>query len=118
MRRINLPFGKPETPESIMRLTMADGMTALPVSGAFAHYGSQPGGPSEVAPPPSSIAASAEQEYQSLRAATQQPTVDEPSEPSGFDFASAAIGAAVAAGLGLVLMTTLTIRSPRRPASA
>ena len=83
---------------------------ALPVAGASAQ--------SDVAPPPSSIAASAEQEYQSLRAAAQQPTVDEPSEPSGFDFASAAIGAAVAAGLSIVLMTALSIRRPRRPASA
>ena len=59
----------------------------VPVASAYAQ--------SDVAPPPSSIAASAEDEYQSLRAATQQPSVDEPSEPSGFDFASAAIGAAV-----------------------
>lgn len=86
---------------------------ALPVSSASAQ--------SNVAPPPSSIAASAEDDYQSLRAAAaQQPSVDEPSEPSGFDFASAAIGAAVAAGLSMVLVAALSIRRParRRPASA
>jgi HAMP domain-containing protein len=84
----------------------------LPVSGAFAQ--------SNVAPPPSSIAASAEDEYQSLRAPGQQATVDEPSEPSGFDLVSAAIGAAAAAGLSLVLMTVFAVRRPtsRRPASA
>ena len=85
---------------------------ALPISGAYAQ--------SDVAPPPSSIAASADEEYQSLRAAAQQPEVDEPSEPSGFDLASAAIGAAAAAGLSIVLMAALVNRRPadRRPASA
>jgi hypothetical protein len=95
----------------------------LPVSGASAHYGAQPASSSEVAPPASSIAASATDEYQNLRAAAQQPVVAEPtesSEPSGFDLVSAAIGAAIAGGLSLVLMATLTTRraASRRPASA
>jgi ABC-type nitrate/sulfonate/bicarbonate transport system permease component len=75
---------------------------ALPVSSVFAHP--------TVAPPPSSIAVSAQDEYQSLRAAAQQPTVAEPSDPSGFDFPSAAIGAAVAAGLAIVLAAGLGLR--------
>jgi hypothetical protein len=93
---------------------------ALPVSGASADYGSHPGATPEVAPPPSSIATSAADEYQNLRAATQQPVVAEPSEPSGFDLVSAAIGAAVAGGLSLLLMASLSARRPtrRRPASA
>jgi hypothetical protein len=84
----------------------------LPVSGASA----QP----TVAPPPSSIAVSAQDEYESLRAAAQQPSVDEQSEPSGFDLASAAIGAAVAAGLAIVLAGALGMRRPAggRAASA
>jgi len=101
--------------------------SALAVSGAHAHHGSQSVPPPEVAPPASSIAASAGEEYQDLRsaglaevarpAATQQPGV---SEPSGFDLASAAIGAAVAAGLSILLVATLAMRRPagRRAASA
>jgi hypothetical protein len=85
---------------------------ALPVSSASAQ--------SNVAPPPSSIAVSAKDHYQSLRAAAQPPTVDEPSETSGFDVASAAIGAAVAAGLSIVFAAGLGIRRPAggRAASA
>jgi len=102
--------------------------SALAVSGASAHYGSQPVSPPDVAPPPSSIAASAAEEYQELRAPDavhaltpgQQPVADEPSEPAGFDVVSAAIGAVVAGGLSLVLMATLGMRRAprRRPASA
>ena len=49
-----------------------------------------------------------------------QPVADEPSSPGGFDWVSAAIGAAAAAGLSLVLMATLGLRRPpaRRAASA
>jgi hypothetical protein len=103
--------------------------SAMAVSGAHAHYGSQSTGSQEVAPPPSSIAASAGQEYQDLRstgtgnvgdsrpAPAQQPVVD---EPSGFDPVSATIGAVAAAALSLVLMATLSTRRPtgRRVASA
>jgi hypothetical protein len=87
----------------------------------------------EVAPPPSSIAASAGGSYQDLRSLDtrdqaegynptpkSQPVVDEPSEPAGFDLVSAAIGAVAAGALSLVLMAMVgTRRSPgRRPASA
>jgi hypothetical protein len=97
------------------------------------------GDPPEVAPPPSSIAASAAEEYnklrapdatdeippqqgsypvgeyyEDLRASESQPVADEPSEPSGFDWVSAAIGAVVAAGLTLVLMATVGTRLPLR----
>jgi hypothetical protein len=102
--------------------------SAPAVSGASAHNGSQPVSPPDVAPPPSSIAASAAEEYQELRApdAVQaltpepQPVADEPSEAAGFDLVSAAIGAIVAGGLSLVLMATLGMRRAprRRPASA
>jgi hypothetical protein len=101
--------------------------SALAVSGASAQ-GSQPGSAREVAPPPSSIAASAAEEYNDLRAPNgvepatpePQPVADEPSEPAGFDLVSAAIGAVVGGGLSLVLMATLGMRrAPRsRPASA
>ena len=101
--------------------------SALAVSGAHAHYGSQPVPSQEVAPPASSIAASAGEEYQDLRSAglaevsrptaTQQPVVD---EPSGFDLVSAAATAPIAAALSLVLMATIGMRRPagRRAASA
>jgi hypothetical protein len=47
-----------------------------------------------------------------------QPTAAEPSEPSGFDVVSAAIGAVAAAGLSLVLVATLGLRRPAgRPAA-
>jgi hypothetical protein len=98
------------------------------VSGASAHHGYQPDQPEYVPPPPSSIAASAADEYQDLRAPDtraqpelpQQPVADEPSEPSGFDFVSAAIGAIVAGALSLGLVATLGMRRPPRdrPASA
>ena len=142
--------------------------SALAVSSAPAHYGNQGDAP-YVAPPASSIAASAAEEYQDLRSpdavdaaraagdkpesATtphsgsypvaegyqdmrspdtrdaaegyaptleSQPVADEPSSPGGFDWVSAAIGAAAAAGLSLVLMATLGLRRPpaRRAASA
>ncbi len=103
--------------------------SALAVSGAHAHYGSQSVPSPEVAPPASSIAASAGEEYQALRSAgtgdlasarpapAQQPVVD---EPSGFDPVSAVIGAVAAAALSLVLMATLSTRRPTggRAASA
>ena len=49
-----------------------------------------------------------------------QPVADEPSEPSGFDFVSAAIGAIAAGGVALLLMVALGLRRPPRgrPASA
>jgi hypothetical protein len=66
-----------------------------------------------VPPPPSSIAAPAGRAYEELRAPDQpaaqptavpKPVVAEPSSPSGFDLASAAIGAATGAGLVIVLL--------------
>jgi hypothetical protein len=122
--------------------------SALVVSGASAHYGFSSGhtyqdlrspDAADAAraaanpPPPSSIAASVGKEYQDLRSPdtrdvaegsrptpAQQPVVDEPSEPSGFDLVSAAIGAVAAAALSLMLMATLSIRRPTggRAASA
>ena len=77
--------------------------------------------PSYVPPPPSSIAASAGQEYEKLRApGASQPVVDEPSAPSGFDWVSAAIGAVAAAGVAVVSIAALGMRRPaaRRAASA
>jgi hypothetical protein len=73
----------------------------------------------EVPPPPSSIAASAAKEYDALRSAgaqdrnrpvASQPIADQPSAPGGFDWVSALIGAAAAAGLALVSMATLGMR--------
>jgi hypothetical protein len=56
-----------------------------------------------VPPPPSSIAAPAGDAYEELRS-PGQPVVAEPSESSGFDVPSAAIGAATGAGLVIVLL--------------
>jgi hypothetical protein len=72
----------------------------------------------EVAPPPSSIAASAGREYEALRARDAgSPTVaDAPSPSGGFDVLSAVIGAAAAAGLALVSVAAVGMR--RRTASA
>jgi hypothetical protein len=94
--------------------------SALAVSGASAQQGPQPVSSPEVAPPPSSIAASAAEEYRDLRAPDPveastpepQPVADEPTEPAGFDLVSAAIGAVVGGGLSLVLMATLGMRRP------
>jgi hypothetical protein len=111
-----------------MVIAVAAVASALALSGASAQQGSQPGSSPEVAPPPSSIAASAAEEYKDLRAGDgveaptpePQPVADEPSEPAGFDLVSAAIGAVVGGGLSLVLMATLGMRrtARSRPASA
>jgi hypothetical protein len=65
-----------------------------------------------VAPPPSSIAASAGKEYEKLRAPAGSTAlaVDEPSAPTGFDWVSAAIGAVTAAGLSLVTLAAVGMR--------
>jgi hypothetical protein len=64
-----------------------------------------------VPPPPSSIAMSAADEYELLRAPVASTEVaDEPSSPSGFDWVSAAIGAAAAAGIALVTVAALSTR--------
>ena len=76
---------------------------------------------SDVPPPPSSIAASAGQEYEPLRApGTSEPVADEPAVPDGFDWVSAAIGAVAAAGVAVVSVATLGMRKPaaRRAANA
>jgi hypothetical protein len=78
---------------------------------------------SDVPPPPSSIAASAGQKYEALRArntVASQPVADEPSAPGGFDWVSAAIGAVAAAGVAVVSIATLGMRKPsaRRAANA
>ena len=65
----------------------------------------------DVPPPPSSIAISAADEYEVLRAPVARTEVaDEPSSPSGFDWVSAAIGAAAASGLALVIVAALSTR--------
>jgi hypothetical protein len=73
----------------------------------------------EVGPPPSSIAKSAAEEYEKLRAQAAdnpapapQPVADEPSGQGGFDLMSAAIGAVAAAAMSLVLMASLGLRRP------
>ena len=64
-----------------------------------------------VPPPPSSIARSAADEYEVLRAPVGSTEVaDEPSSPSGFDWVSAAIGAVAAAGIALVTVAALSTR--------
>jgi hypothetical protein len=73
-------------------------------------------GAPDVPPPPSSIAMSAGDEYEALRAPAPQPVADTPSAPAGFDWLSAAIGAAAAAGLALVSLAALGTR--RRAVSA
>jgi hypothetical protein len=71
-----------------------------------------------VAPPPSSIAASEGRRYEALRrpatedapppAAASKPVVTE--APGDFDWFSAAVGAAIAAGLGLLIAATVRVR--------
>jgi hypothetical protein len=64
-----------------------------------------------VPPPPSSIAISAADEYEALRApAGSTKVAGEPSPPSGFDWASAAIGAVAASGIALVTVAALGMR--------
>jgi hypothetical protein len=65
----------------------------------------------DVPPPPSSIAMSAADEYELLRApAASTEVADKPSSPSGFDWVSAAMGAAAAAGIALVTVAALSTR--------
>ena len=68
-----------------------------------------------VAPPPSSIAAPAGDAYEELRSPAPgdpKPVVAEPTESSGFDLPSAAIGAATGAGLLIVVLAAAGL--PRR----
>jgi hypothetical protein len=70
----------------------------------------------DVPPPPSSIAMSAADEYEVLRAPVASTEVaDEPSSPSGFDWVSAAMGAAAAAA-GIALVTVAALSTRRRTA--
>jgi hypothetical protein len=70
-----------------------------------------------VPPPPSSIATSAADEYELLRAPVASTEVaDEPSSPSGFDWVSAAIGAVAVAATGIGLVTVAALRTRRRTA--
>ena len=75
--------------------------------------------PSAVPPPPSSIAASAAEDYEALRECGAQartatvasaPVSSEPSPPAGFDWVSATIGAIVAAGLALAFAAAVGVR--------
>jgi len=79
-------------------------------------------GSASVPPPPSSIAAPAAQEYEELRSsgtarpnAESQPVADEPSPATGFDLASAAIGAVSGAGLVVVLLAAGGLARRRPP---
>lgn len=71
-----------------------------------------------VAPPPSSIAASEGRRYEQLRAAgasddTPLPAAPTPvitEAPGEFDWFSAGIGAAIAAGLGLLIAASARVR--------
>ena len=78
--------------------------------------GATTSGAPDVPPPPSSIAMSAGEEYEALRAPAPQPVADAPPVPTGFDWLSAAIGAAAAAGLALVSIAAVGTR--RRAVSA
>lgn len=71
----------------------------------------------DVPPPPSSIAMTAKDQYEVLRApvggtevAGGTAVADEPSSPSGFDWMSAAIGAVAAAGIALATVAALSTR--------
>ena len=71
----------------------------------------------DVPPPPSSIAMTAKDQYEVLRApvggtevAGGTAVADEPSSPSGFDWVSAAIGAVAAAGIALATFTAMSTR--------
>jgi hypothetical protein len=71
----------------------------------------------DVPPPPSSIAMTAKDQYEVLRApvggtevAGGTAVADEPSSPSGFDWVSAAIGAVATAGIALVTVAALSAR--------
>jgi hypothetical protein len=81
--------------------------------------------PSAGPPPPSSIAASAAKEYAILRACRRQadsttfvsaPVARKPSAPTGFDWASAAIGAIAVAGVSLMSVAALGVRRRTRGA--
>ncbi len=136
------------SPASKKRLTTALAgaalASALVVSGASADphaidaHNRATGEVPYVAPPASSIAASAGDEYSGLRdpagpgaqgqdlrspdtrdmaegyapTVEPQPVANAPSEPSGFDPVSAVIGAVAAGALSLLLMAALGIRRP------
>jgi len=75
-----------------------------------------------VAPPPSSFAASAAEEYGELRPACATATesrqvVDVPTAAGGFDLPSAAIGAASGTGLVIVLLAAGGLARNRRSAA-
>ena len=83
----------------------AHAMPIDPVAPAVTREGS------DVPPPPSSIAASAKDQYEVLRMPVGSTEVaDDPSSPSGFDWMSAAIGAVAAAGVALVAVAAMTTR--------
>jgi hypothetical protein len=103
---------------ALASVALAPGATAIP----YEDFRS-PGVVDAVAPPPSSIAASAGDAYQALRApdardaalaqerylssygaTVSQPVADKSPASDGFDWTSAAIGAAAGAGLLLVLI--------------
>lgn len=90
---------------------------AIAVPAAYAMPADPVGAPAptqqvpDVPPPPSSIAMTAKDQYEVLRAPVASTEVaDEPSSPSGFDWVSAAMGAAAAAGIALVTVAALSAR--------
>lgn len=95
----------------------APAVSARPVAGDIpAATGDVSDSPS-VPLPPSSIAASAAEEYEDLPASIEsRPAVVQPSSSDGFDLASAAIGAVAGTGLVIVLLATGGIARRRLPA--
>ena len=98
---------------STLRKTLAGAIAGVAVATAIAVPAAGAPG-DEVPPPPSSIAMSAGAQYEELRApgdrapVAAQPALDEPAAAGGFDWPSAAIGAAAGTGLLLVLAGVLT----------
>jgi hypothetical protein len=94
----------------------APAVWARPVTGDIPGAAGDVSGSPSVPPRPSSIAASAAEEYKDLRSpAKSQPVVEQPSSSDGFDLASAAIGAVAGTGLVIVLLATGGIARRRLP---
>jgi len=91
---------------AVIAAPVAYAMPADPVGSTTATHEA-----SDVPPPPSSIAASAGEEYEALRAPDESTAaVDAPAVAGGFDWASAAIGAVAAAALSLVSLAAIATR--------
>ena len=98
-------------------------VSAVPAEQYLPDASARPSDSRSVPPPPSSIAASAVEDYEELRssgagadrpAPLPQPVINEPSQPGGVDLPSAAIGAVTGAGL-LILIVAAGGHTRRRP---